>query len=618
MTEPHVDDLLLILAERLTSKESLEIEYKSAIGGLPKSIWPTISAFANTIGGWILLGFREEGKKIIPEGLGDPETVLENFYNLMRNTQKISYPVCSHDDATVEEFMGRKIIIIRVPEIARQKRPVYILGNPYGGTFVRRNTGDYTCTKPEVDRMMREASDVGADSLVLPSFTIDDIDVGSLAQYRRLYQTLNPGEVRNSYTDVEFLRAIRGYGRNRDTGQQGLTVAGLLLLGKENSIREWRTRHIIDYRSVDDENDLDVRWSDRVVWEGNLLGAFGAIYPRLSANILTPFRLEGVARIDQSPMHVVLREALINLLVHADYATQDSSLVVRTPSNFLFRNPGSSRVSEFDLLNSDRSDPRNPELVRMFRFIGLAEEAGTGIPKIIRAWREMGMVLPLINAGTERYEFSLNLRQAHFLSDDDRQWLQNLGSGWSEAEQIALVHIRNHGEIDHTTLVRLTGMHPADISKVLQRLKSRQILDIVGLGRSSKYILKDNSEIDVSHTDKKPVDTSVSLWEHLLAISSPIREARNIKLQTVKDIIVELCSISPLATGDLSQLLERNSSYITTKFIKPLLEEKRVQFLYPERPSHPGQKYITVIQVQDNTHSNDFVQASFDEDGSMY
>jgi ATP-dependent DNA helicase RecG len=91
----------------------------------------------------------------------------------------------------------------------------------------------------------------------------------------------------------------------------------------------------------------------------------------------------------------------VNLLVHADYAETDASLIVRSPDGYFFRNPGSSRVSEFDLLAGDRSDPRNPELVRMFRYIGLAEEAGSGMPKIIRAWRELGFVLPDIDVGTD-------------------------------------------------------------------------------------------------------------------------------------------------------------------------------------------------------------------------
>jgi predicted HTH transcriptional regulator len=163
------------------------------------------------------------------------------------------------------------------------------------------------------------------------------------------------------------------------------------------------------------EDDSDKRWDDRIPWEGHLFGAFETIYPRLTKGLATAFQLQGATRVDESSVHVVLREALVNLLIHADYAVPKALLIVRQPSSFLFRNPGSSRISEFDLLHGDRSDPRNPELVRMFRFIGLAEEAGTGIPKIIRAWRELGLEMPKIDAGTERYEVKLLGRKKYYI-----------------------------------------------------------------------------------------------------------------------------------------------------------------------------------------------------------
>ena len=68
---------------------------------------------------------------------------------------------------------------------------------------------------------------------------------------------------------------------------------------------------------------------------------------------------------DETPAHVALREALANLLVHADYAEPQASLVTRSANGYFFRNPGSSRVPESDLLTGDRSDPRNPLLRRM-------------------------------------------------------------------------------------------------------------------------------------------------------------------------------------------------------------------------------------------------------------
>jgi hypothetical protein len=62
---------------------------------------------------------------------------------------------------------------------------------------------------------------------------------------------------------------------------------------------------------------------------------------------------------------------------NGDCAESQASLIVQSLDGYLLRNPGSSRISEADLLTGDRSDPRNPVLVRMFRLIGLAAEAST-------------------------------------------------------------------------------------------------------------------------------------------------------------------------------------------------------------------------------------------------
>lgn len=489
MFNSEVPSLLATLLERIQGREALDLEFKAARGGLPKEVWPTVSAFANTQGGWLLLGVGERDGRFHLDGVARAAGLVTNFYDLLRNVQKISNCVCGPGDVSTEQVDGKEVVVIRIPAAARKSRPVYINGNPYSGTYVRRNSADYRCTKPEVDRMMREASDAGADSTVLKNFSLEDIDRDALARYRRRYQTLNPGSPWNGYDDDAFLRTIGGIKWDREAGLQGVTVAALLMLGTPEALREWRGRHMIDYRRVPSDSIDDTRWLDRVVWEGNLLGAFETIYPRLVEGQPVPFRMEEATRVSESPVHVALREALVNLLIHADYADAFPSLIKRFDEGTLFRNPGSSRVSEIDLRTGDRSDPRNPQLAFMFRQIGLAEEAGTGIPKILKTWRELGFHLPEIHTDTERYEFTLDLRHVHLRSDEDREWLLALGEGWTETEQIALLTARQDGEVDNLTVRTLTGQHPFDVTRVLGSLRDRGFLRMVGAKRGARYEL---------------------------------------------------------------------------------------------------------------------------------
>ncbi|MGE5619340.1 MAG: RNA-binding domain-containing protein [Sphingomonadaceae bacterium] len=627
-----IPSLLATLMERLEGRESLELEFKSAKGGIPRDLWPTVSAFANTSGGWIVLGVDELEGKFTVGGVANPSGMLKSIHDQMRNRQRISCEVCGANDSTIESLGNKQVIVLRIPAAPRRMRPVYIGGNPYDGTYVRRHSGDYHCTKPEVDRMMREASDVAADSTILKGYGWDDLELETLARYRRRFQTRNPGNPWNDYDDQRFLQTIGGFARHKETGEEGITVAGLLMFGRPESILAWRTRHLIDYRLVSEDEIIQTRWDDRVVWEGNLLGAFDAIYPRLVEGQQVPFRLEGGVRIDEGPAHVALREALVNLLVHADYAEPQTSLVKRSPDGYLFRNPGSSRVSEIDLFTGDRSDPRNPHLVRMFRFIGLAEEAGSGMSRIVRAWRDLGFRMPSVEVGTERYEFSLQLRHAHMLSEEDRGWLHAIGGGWSEAEQLALVMAKHEGYVDNVGLRSLTGQHPADATRVLGNLRDRGLLQIIGAGRGARYELGPKAqpgstsdigvtarqgdqalvavlaETDLGDKGQSLGDKGESLGDsgrgigdsgggaqalrrELLDIAGPARAHRRLRPETLDDVIVALCGRVPLSVQELSEVLERSREHIR-RAVNALVASGRLTYLYPGQPRHPHQKYV--------------------------
>lgn len=640
--------LLAQLLDRLRGPESLEVEYKRGRGGLPTDLWPTVSAFANTNGGWVLVGVREEDGRAVLDDLKNPDRRLQEFHNQVRNPQKVSRPVCGPHDASIEHLDGKALLVIRVPAAPRKDRPVYIGNNPFEGTYVRRHSGDFLCREQEVKRMMREASDDTADSAILPGYALNDLDADALARYRRRFQTQNPGSPWNGYDDLLFLQKLGGHRRDRQTGEEGFTVAGLLLFGTREALRDWRSRHLIDYRRLSD-SDAQERWTDRVVWEEHLFGAFEAIYPRLVADLPTPFRLQHGVRRGEGPAHDAMREALVNLLVHADYAETDASLVFRHDQGCRFQNPGSSRVPKDDLLSGDRSDPRNPSLVAAFRYIGLADEAGTGIPKILQAWRLLGLRPPDIDVGTERYEFALRLRNVHFLSDEDRAWLAALGDPPAEAQQLALVHAKEHGSVDNPQLCKLTGQHPADATKTLTGLRDDGFFDSEGRGRGTTYELSarshaaldavrqppdqpdlfdvevtspghtgsgtsgespgtnvpssTGSEISLGTTQAGLGTTDIEVprppgypgsaeqWASLAQTAASVRATDRAQTEEVERVIVALCSRSALALAELSTLTGKGRVR-TRNVVRSLMQQGRVGYVYPDAPSSPNQRYV--------------------------
>ena len=151
----NVDQIL----EALNLGEDQDVEFKAAEGGLPRSLWETISAFANTEGGFIVLGVSEHDGRFVVSGVRKADAQLKAFWDTHNNTQKLSVPVCSESDVQVQSIDSHKLICIHVPRMPRQQRPVFINGNPLTGTYKRNFEGDYRCLEAEVRQMLRDAGD---------------------------------------------------------------------------------------------------------------------------------------------------------------------------------------------------------------------------------------------------------------------------------------------------------------------------------------------------------------------------------------------------------------------------------------------------------------------------
>lgn len=130
-------------------RENNRVEAKKALGGLPKSIWETYSAFANTLGGIILLGVEENpDKSLHPVDLPDPDSLIREFWDLVNDPDKVSTNILSPEDVFPLVVDGKDIIVIHVPRADKNDRPIYIDGNPTNA-YYRNGEGDYRCDEEE-------------------------------------------------------------------------------------------------------------------------------------------------------------------------------------------------------------------------------------------------------------------------------------------------------------------------------------------------------------------------------------------------------------------------------------------------------------------------------------
>ncbi len=397
------EDIFFIIKEEFPISEFEEIEYKAAQVDFPKEFWKTYSAYANTNTGLIVLGVREKGASIVFEGLTDQqiESYKKRFWNDCNNPKTVSINLLTNEDVRVVTHQNKKLLVFKIPVASRTQKPVYLTKNPFGNTYKRNNEGDYRCTDEEVKRMIADASaELKKDAVILENYTLDDIDTTSLKQYKRLFSIHRPGHPWLVENNLELLKKLGAYRIDRQTRKEGLTIAGLLMFGKYESISEILPNFFPDFREKQTA-DKNIRWTDRIypdgTWEANLFQFYIKVWAKLSLFLPKPFKLQGDTRIDETPTHIALREAFINALVHTDYSLSGNIVIAVDNEKFVFSNPGTLLVSMEQYYTGGVSECRNPALQQMFLLIGKAEKAGSGVDKILAGWEERHWRKPYLN-----------------------------------------------------------------------------------------------------------------------------------------------------------------------------------------------------------------------------
>ncbi|MCH5256722.1 MAG: putative DNA binding domain-containing protein [Lachnospiraceae bacterium] len=508
--------------------EKIDVECKKAENTIPRSAYESYSAFANTKGGHIVLGVYEDKKKKAPEerfiiqGIENPARQLEDFWNTI-NGNKVNVNILKDEDVFIVEENDVSLIVIHVPRADYKQRPVYVGENPYKGTYKRNHEGDYHATEDEVRAMLRDQNPDGNDSLVLGYYSIDDIDLETLKHYRKMFQTRNPEHIWNSYEDKEFLEALGGYRKDRRTGTEGLTLAGLMMFGKGLAVRDEFDNVFMDYR---DESQItsEIRWNDRVTydgtWENNLFNFFTKVISKLTVDLKKPFVLENQQRVDDTPVHKAIREAFVNLIIHADYLLDAGTLkIIKTSDGFSFTNPGILKLPKEEIFKGGNSKPRNPRMQTMLRMVGFGDNAGSGFPTILAVWRDSGWVEPELIEDTVLNQVTLKLRTVSVLDTVMKSMFEQLSQipAFSKNEIEKLINILKDNQISSTNVSPDNWINTAeilydrlsdiadnskdDIEKALDVI-TQKISEIVALSGGSNKFAKELADILAESAEK--------------------------------------------------------------------------------------------------------------------
>ncbi|WP_456450834.1 ATP-binding protein [Palaeococcus sp. (in: euryarchaeotes)] len=444
------------VSDLIKKGESEAIEFKRELND---SVYKTLSAFANTDGGILLLGVGDDGK------------IYGFSVDLDSLARSIRHNLGVNSSIKVEEFGGKRVIII---EVSQSPVPVSFRGRYY------RRVGAQTVEMgwEDLGRFFLQKSGVTWDSLP-SSGTLEDLDEETIRKFAHMARNRLP--YINENEDVESILDKLGL---LEDGR--ITNAALLLFGKEPQ-RYYIQAKVRIGRFKDPITIID----DKEI-EGNLFAQVEEAMKIIMSHIGVRYEFEGELRrkeIWDYPLDA-LREAVINALIHRDY-TDPSNVQIKIFDDFIWIwNPGKlpEGISLEDLKKEMHpSKLRNLKIAQVFYYAGLIERWGTGTFKIVRLCLESGLPEPEFRE--EAGGLVVLLRKYIYTED----YLRKLGL--NERQIKAVLYVKGKGRIGNKEYQGLFGVSKPTASRELDDLVRKGILGRIGAtGRGTYYVLKGSKE----------------------------------------------------------------------------------------------------------------------------
>ena len=291
----------------------------------------------------------------------------KDFTTAINNPNKINPPMYLVPEEY--EIDGKRIIYIRVPEGTQVRRL-------NGRIFDRTYEGDIDITDNAelVYKMYARKQNTYFVNKVYPNLGMEFLDSEVIKKAKKLAM----GRVDDHpWADMNEEGILRSSGlvlTDPDTGKEGITLAAILLFGKDSTIMsvlpQYKTDAIYRVKNMD-------RYDDREVIITNLIDSFRRLMDFGKKHLNDVFVLDGEQNV--SARDKILREIISNILAHRDYSSAYSAKFVIEKDNMYTENSNLPHGHGELQLNKFKAFPKNPAISKIFREIGYADELGSGM-----------------------------------------------------------------------------------------------------------------------------------------------------------------------------------------------------------------------------------------------
>lgn len=434
------------LLDLLKRPEGKTLEFKRDLSS-PDGVLRSLVAFANTSGGTVLVGVEDRTRHV--RGVREPLDLEERLANL------ISDLIVPRLVPELEIIPWRRSHVLAIQVYASPVRPHYLRREGLDrGVYVRVGSTNRRADRELIDELRRFARGEAYDEQPMPGLGSEALDFRaaseSFAPLRRLRRN-----------DLQTLRLMTTH-----QGRNVPTVGGILLFGEN------REQHFPDawiqagrFHGVDKS-----RIADRTDIRAHLVQAVEETIAFVEKHALRAAEIGPVRRRERwSVPPVAVREAVVNAVVHADYAQRGAPIRLAIFDDRLeVENPG---LLPFGLTLEDLprgiSRLRNRVIGRTFHALGLIEQWGSGIQRMTAACRDAGLASPTLEEIGARFRVTLWLEQVDVPAVD-------------ETEEAILGTLRDGTGRVTSEIAKVIGLTPRATRTRLVRLVERGLVREVG------------------------------------------------------------------------------------------------------------------------------------------
>ena len=438
--------------------ENKVVEFKEQFS---KDLYKTVIAFSNTAGGKIYIGVNNE-RKII--GIDDSINIFELKESIISHIADHCSPNIFPDLYTYN-IKNKLVLVVDV-----KNGPDY----PYfsktegkeDGTYMRIGSSNRKVGVEAIQNLERKKRHISFDELVRKDYVLEDLDLSPLyLKFKEIGKDLKQSDLIN-------LKLI-----TEENNQLFPTNGLLILLG----IFENVTIKCAVFKG----NDMSV-FVDRKEYKGDLFSQINATESFIINYLKLSSTFSGMQRVDTLEIPIeVLKESILNAIVHRDYSRRGSDIKVALFDDMLnIVSPGEFLVDTFPIdMSSGRSEIRNPVIARVFKELNYIETWGSGLPRILSACKNKGLTRPSIEEKGKFVDLKIYRTEETYPIEIDAEDL-------SVQEEIVMKYLSANESLRTSDLSQVLKVKDRRVRNILKALVDKGLIENIGHTTTSAYRIK--------------------------------------------------------------------------------------------------------------------------------